>query len=450
MRQCQSVRMDQDKSGDIGWWIEVVFLGWRERNGPRYEQLAAAVLDALEQRALRAGQRIPAERVLADALGVSRGTVVASVEQLVSAGVVRRRQGAGTFIVGPPSWRGRQPESATVITLLRRVAAGRETIDLASASPADRRHLPEIDAAAAWHHLDGPGSPLEGMPETRAAIAEHLTRHQGLPTTPEQIIVTSGAREALSLVHRSIEPGNAPIVTGCPTTPGNAQTMAGREVLTVEVDSAGLDTTAVERLSRRHRHLLVHVMSAGHDPTGAQLALPRRAVLAALADRHQITVIEDLRLADLALDGDAAPSPIAALTNGVVVVGSTSNLLWAGLRIGWIRCDDAELRGEILRHKSAHEGSASAPAQMLTALLLGAIDRSWLLGHRAALRERRDHMLTCLASQLPAWRPTDTPGGLRAVGRAAGARGRRHVRSRCRPPRRDHPPRHCGMHRYTT
>src|SRR6478735_2377520 len=91
VRQCQYGEMDQD----LTWWAEVVFDGWRDRPGPRYARLAAALLEAIDTSTVTRGTRVPAERTLAAVTGTSRGTVVACFDQLAEAGVLIRRQGAG-------------------------------------------------------------------------------------------------------------------------------------------------------------------------------------------------------------------------------------------------------------------------------------------------------------------------------------------------------------------
>src|ERR1700751_1892377 len=91
--------MDQD----LSWWDEVVFAGWRDRPGPRYARLAAALLEAIAQQAVARAPRLPAERPLAAVTGTSRGAVVACFDQLAEAGVLTRRQGAGTYVSGRPS-----------------------------------------------------------------------------------------------------------------------------------------------------------------------------------------------------------------------------------------------------------------------------------------------------------------------------------------------------------
>ena len=163
---------------------------------------------------------MPAERTLAAVTGTSRGTVVACFDQLAEAGVLTRRQGAGTYVAGRPSWAAR-PAAGTVATmLLRRVAEDRETIDLSVSAPGDLRHLPPADPEAAWQSLDGHGLDPAGLPALRAEVARHLTEHQGLPTAPDQLVITAGAQEALWLLSRLL-PGTR-VLARCPSYPGLA------------------------------------------------------------------------------------------------------------------------------------------------------------------------------------------------------------------------------------
>src|ERR1700759_1942844 len=126
--------MDQE----LSWWAEVVFAGWRDRPGPRYARLAAALLEAIDQQTLPRGARVPAERTLAAVTGTSRGTVVACFDHLTEAGVLTRRPGPA----GGPAGGG------VAAILLRRVAEDREPIDLSVSAPGDLRHLPPADPEA--------------------------------------------------------------------------------------------------------------------------------------------------------------------------------------------------------------------------------------------------------------------------------------------------------------
>ncbi|HEY1820673.1 MAG TPA: PLP-dependent aminotransferase family protein [Trebonia sp.] len=399
--------MDQD----LTWWAEVVFAGWRGRPGPRYARLAAALLEAINQQTVARGTRVPAERTLAATVGTSRGTVVACFDQLVEAGVLTRRQGAGTYVAGRPSWAARTGAGTVATRLLRRVAEDRETIDLSVSAPGDLRHLPPAEAEAAWQSLDGHGLDPAGLPGLRAAIARHLTEHQGLPTEPGQLVVTAGAQEALWLLSRVL-PGTR-VLASCPTYPGLAGAIAGTraEIIPLPADAAGEDANAVERAGRAPGGI-AYLMPTGHNPTGAVMPLLRRQALAAIADAGRVTVVEDLTLADLPLGpAGGAPPPLAALSTRVIAVGSASKVLWGGLRVGWIRAGEP-LRSAVIARKSALNLGTAVISQALAARLLETIDAGWLAAHRAALTERRDLLAARLAEHLPAWRARPPEAGL--------------------------------------
>jgi DNA-binding transcriptional MocR family regulator len=410
--------MDQD----LSWWAEVVFAGWRQRPGPRYQKLAAALLEAIDRNTLRPGARVPAERTLAAMTGTSRGTVVACFEELVTAGVLTRRQGAGTYVAGRPSWAARPAGSTVATRLLRRVAEDRESIDLSVSTPGDLRHLPPIVPLAAWRSLDGHGLDPAGLPQLRTEVARHLTEHQQLPTDPDQLVITAGAQEALWLLGRTVR--GRQVLAGCPTYPGLASALAGTpaELTVVPADAAGEDPRAVERAGRAPGNA-VYLMPTGHNPTGTVMPLLRRQALAAIADAGRVAVVEDLTLADLALGTGAqrhsasgaprhnAPPPLAALSTHVIAVGSVSKVLWGGLRIGWIRAGEP-LRSAVIARKAALNLGTAVISQAFAAQLLAAIDAGWLAAQRAALTERRDLLCALITRHLPAWRATPPAAGL--------------------------------------
>jgi DNA-binding transcriptional MocR family regulator len=399
--------MDQD----LSWWAEVVFAGWRDRPGPRYARLAAALLEAVDQQTLPRGTRVPAERTLAALTGTSRGTVVACFDQLAEAGVLTRRQGAGTYVAGRPSWAAR-PAAGTVATmLLRRVAEDRETIDLSVSAPGDLRHLPPADPEAAWQSLDGHGLDPAGLPALRAEVARHLTQHQALPTAPDQLVITAGAQEALWLLSRLL-PGTR-VLACCPSYPGLAGVLRGTraELVHVPADAAGEDPNAIQRAGRSPG-AIAYLMPTGHNPTGTVMPPLRRQALAAIADAGRVTVVEDLTLADLVLGGaSGAPPPLAALSTQVIAVGSVSKVLWGGLRVGWIRVSEP-LRSAVIARKSALNLGTAVISQALAARLLTGVDGAWLAAHRAALTERRDLLTVLVRAHLPAWRTRTPDAGL--------------------------------------
>jgi len=370
------------------------------------------LLDGVDRRVLREGTRVPAERALAATVGVSRGTVVSCFEHLVAAGVLRRRQGSGTFVVGRPSWAARPAASSVATMLLRRMAGDRETIDLSASAPGDLRHLPAVDPAGAWASLDGLGLDPAGLPQLKAEVARHLSEHQQLPTEPDQLVITAGAQEGLWLLSHVLRPHSGSLVTSCPTYPGLASALAStrRHIVAVAADTAGADSTAIARASRAPG-TVAYLMPTGHNPTGTVMTTVRRQSIAAVADAGRVTIVEDLTLADLVLDLSPPPPPLAALSTRVVAIGSVSKVLWGGLRVGWIRADEP-LRTALLAHKAAMNLATAAIAQALTAQLLAAIGTDWLTAHRTALARRRDRLAALLAARIPAWRARSPQAGL--------------------------------------
>ena len=374
----------------------MVFDGWRSRSGPRYQRLSGCLLDSVTSGTLTAGTRVPAERVLAPAVGVSRGTVVACFDQLVSAGVLRRQVGSGTFVVGRPSWAARGGRA--VGPLLRQSVSG---IDLSLSYPGDLRHLPPVSLDAGWASLDGDGLDPAGLPLLRSAIADHLTQFQRLPTSAGQVVVTAGAQEALWLISRVLRPGR--VIASCPVYPGLVNAFGPGRVMAVP------GPAEARLFARAPAGSVGYVMPTGHNPCGTVLPPLWRQAMAAVADEGRVTVVEDLALGDLCLSSSSAPAPLAALSPDVVAVGSVSKLFWGGLRIGWIRTSSPSFRSSLLAVKAGLNLATSALSQLTAASLLAGIDADWLTGLRAALRERRDHLCALISTQLPAWRVPEVP-----------------------------------------
>lgn len=396
----------------MSWWLEVVFGDWRTRPGPQYRRIAAALLEAIEGRLIREGVRLPAERPLAVALGVSRGTVVASYGHLADAGVVRHFQGSGSFVIGTISWVARPSDNTVAVEMLRKVAEQRETIDLSFSAPADRSHLPLVNVQEAWDSLVGSGLDPAGMWSLRVAIAKYLCEYHDLPTEPDQIVVTSGAQEAIAILSDVLEPRSGALVTTCPSYRGlhAAFGYGDRQVICLPSDSAGAQTREAERFARK-LGTVIYLMPSGHNPLGSVMSDARRQAFAGMARFGRAAIIEDLSLADLVLDDVEVPAPIAKSSDAVIVIGSLSKIFWSGLRIGWIRAKEP-LHSAIVARKSSLSGATASLDQALAVQLLDSLTRTWLAEYRAALRGRRDFLIHGIGTCLPSWRTQSPAAGL--------------------------------------
>jgi DNA-binding transcriptional MocR family regulator len=390
---------------------------WAVGPGPLFRSLARAVQAAIERGALPPGARLPAERALSDAVSVSRGTAVAAYDLLVADGLVERRHGSGTFVIGagslglPPGREG----SALVARLVDRSAAGDSPVVDLSISVLHRPEgLPDVQVGTADLDsvLPDTGYSPWGLPDLRAACARLVTAW-GLPSTEQQIVITTGAQQALSTAAACwVRPGDVVLVED-PTYPGalSAFGAAGARLVGLPVDRHGVRLDGLADALAEHP-VLAYLQPTLHSPTGAVLAAGRRVELAAVLADARVPLVEDHALAGLAWE--AAPPPIAAHRpdHPSALIGSLSKRFWGGLRVGFVRAPEpVALR--FARVKATHDLGSSAIAQVLARRLLEHPDaEAFVDGRNADLRARHDVLSAALRHELPDWDWPEPSGGL--------------------------------------
>jgi DNA-binding transcriptional MocR family regulator len=399
--------------------------------GPLYRQLADALKQAIDRGAIPLGTVLPPERALARSLSISRATVVAAYDRLKADGWLESRQGSGTWVRRPVAEeRGGVDAVSTARLFLsddkadQRSGPGEplppsaeDVIELSVAavtgSPTIARLLssltPEDLAPLLAHH----GYVPHGLRALRAVVAERY-RQQGLPSTDEQVLVTTGAHQGISLVARqTIKPGDTVLVES-PTFPGALDIFRrfGARTVPIPVDANGARSDALADLVERTDPKLVYLSPHFHNPTGGVMPEDRRREVAEVADGSRIVVIEDLAMGDLRLDDVDLPPPIAAFSTGgnVHTLGSTAKLFWAGLRVGWVRSSDA-WAVRMLATKTVADLGTPLISQLLAVRLLEHADEI-LEERRAELRPRRDQLCRLLDEHLPSWEWIRPPGGL--------------------------------------
>uniref|UniRef100_UPI00278BCFA9 aminotransferase-like domain-containing protein n=1 Tax=Streptomyces venezuelae TaxID=54571 RepID=UPI00278BCFA9 len=275
-----------------------------------------------------------------------------------------------------------------------------------------------------------------GLPALRAAVAARYTA-RGLPTRPEQILVTSGAQQALSLVLALLgRPGDR-VLAENPSYPNALDAMRGRmlRVTPVPVTEAGWDTGLVDAALRQTAPRMAYLIPDFHNPTGRLMPQEQRRELARSARATGTWLIVDETLMDIALDVPAPPPFAAAAAGGdgeqIVSVGSLSKSCWGGLRVGWVRAASPVVT-ELARVRITADLAGSVLDQLVAVALMDRLDviLPWRI---AELRRRRDALATALARHLPEWRWDTPPGGLclwidlgRPAASALVARGARH------------------------
>jgi GntR family transcriptional regulator/MocR family aminotransferase len=401
--------------------------------------LAAELRAGIRDGRLRPGTALPASRVLADDLGVSRGVVVEAYQRLREEGLVSGRSGAGTTVLsttglpvatpGTPGSPGSPGSPATAdpvtpydglaptdpLSLPRRWGADAE-IDLSPGVPdlsafpraawlrAERAVLAEASAADL-----GYGDPRGNEP-LRAALAGWLARTRGLRAGPEEIVVVAGVAQALALLAQTLRSrGHTRIAVEDPGSRGTRDELAhwGLTPVPVTVDGDGLDVAELARTDVA----AVATTPAHQFPTGVVLSPERRRDLLEWAAGGGL-IIEDDYDAEFRYDRTPVPAMHASAPGQIAYAGSVSKTLAPGMRLGWL-VPPPELYADIVLAKHASDlGAPALPQLVLTRLITSGGLEQHIRGVRIRQRRRRDALLGALRVALPEARVQGIPAGL--------------------------------------
>ena len=375
---------------------------------PAYAGLADALTLLIGDGRIPLETRLPSERELTESLGVSRTTVTRAYATLRDAGYAEARQGAGTF-TRVPGGRHRAHDRA----LLPGAADG-DAIDLNCAASSAPPGLAAAYAEAAAElpaYFGGHGYFPAGLPLLQAAIAATYDA-RGLPTDPDQIMVTPGALSAAAVVAQAFTGTGDRVLVESPVYPNATLAIrhSGARLASSPVDPDGWDLDAAGAALRQTAPKLAYLIPDFQNPTGHLMTDEQREEYAGhLRRAHTVAVVDEAHQA-LALDRQEMPRPFAAFAPDTITIGSASKTFWGGLRLGWIRAP----RGQMERLTHARVGlDLGAPVLEQLALVRLLADPSAVLEpQRDRLREQRNRLAAALSEGLPEWRFRLPGGGL--------------------------------------
>ncbi|WP_314386801.1 PLP-dependent aminotransferase family protein [Pseudomonas brenneri] len=416
-----------------------------------YEALRLRVLDGR----LVSGTRLPASRDLAQALAISRNSVVRAYDQLYAEGFIEGRVGDGTYVAQLPTSKTAAKKLSTKVST--GLSTGLSPVlstkyeDLAGNlsskvihSPAQERlqnnHLPSPPSgpprafrvgvpafdlfpfdvwaklnAAFWRKPDLQqlcyGDPA-GDERLRGLIAAYLRSSRGMQCTAEQIVITSGAQQGISLCAQLlVEPGDAVAIENPGyRAAGHAFAIAGAKLHGVAVDAEGIDCTALNALTDCR---LAYVTPSHQYPTGVVMSLARRLELLAWAERTGGWIIEDDYDGEYRYSG-APLAPLAALDRSarVLYVGTFGKVAFPALRLGYLVLPQGMVDAFTRRRAvDVRHSEVSTQAVMAEFMAAGHFQRHIRRMRRAALSRRN--------ALLAGW-PADVPGMGSLPGVAAG------------------------------
>ena len=415
---------------------------------PTYRVLADRIRAAVLDGRLAVSTGLPSERDLAGGLALSRTTVGAAYALLREQGWLDSRRGSGSRLRLPDSSGsaaiGRTTTGSAVRTPGFRTQIGpigaggvfgmrpdgpddgSEMIDLTTAClPAPAEQLAAAVGSAVGQlprYTGGDGYLPFGLPVLRDVVAARYSA-AGVPTTAEQILITSGAQHAFTLIVGELSAPGDRVLIECPTYPVALDALrAGRRVpspfgladpdqVLGESDSAW-DTDLFRATLRQTAPRLGYLIPDFQNPTGALMDTGTREELVAAARNTRTLLLIDESFRDVPFPGTAPlPPPMAAFDDGtrVLSIGSVSKSIWGGLRVGWIRAAPPLVQ-RLAAARALGDMSGPVLDQLVVANMLADVEPA-LTVQRSRLATGAAALQAALAAELPDWRPTRPTGG---------------------------------------
>jgi 2-aminoadipate transaminase len=382
------------------------------------QQLVDRFAAAIERGELEPGAKLPPTREVAGKAGVNHLTAARVYRKLAEMGYVTAQVGRGTYVraltpatsaVQGDDWQSYAlphdeiSYSEQVLADTFSLAARDDVISLAVGWPAPSLYptdeLAQITADVfaqegykALSYLNP-----EGLFDLREQIAAR-GRQLAYAEDADEIVITSGAQQAIALVvQATLEPGDVAVVES-PTFIGMMTAMrgTGARVIGVPVDQDGFDVDGLERLLARHEVKLVGLQSACQNPTGNDLSEDRRRRLAELAVERNFFILDDRVYADLRFEGPFVRSLRELAPAHVLYVNSLAKVVGGGLRAGWVAAR-GPVRDRLAMLKLKADFHSPTLIQHIVArwLATGAYERH-VERTVPVYRERRDALLSAL------------------------------------------------------
>lgn len=375
---------------------------------PAYLGVADSLRLLISDGRVPAGTRLPSERELTAELGLSRTTVTRAYAVLRERGFLTSRRGSGSVASLPKALGG------STDPLLTPAEGADDIIDLTcAAAPAPPGVAAAYERAVERlpSYLTGTGYFPSGLPPLKEAIAQRYTE-RGLPTGPDQVVVTSGALAATAAVARSLTSVGDRVLVESPSYPNALATLkqSGARVVGAPVDPEGWDLAALTTTVRQGSPRAAYLIPDFQNPTGRLMSEQQRHDLGRALRRAGTVAVVDETLVDMRLDEVEMPAPFAAFAPETVTVGSASKAFWGGLRIGWVRAPQAGVDAVVSSRLSLDLGAPVLEQLVLLELLR---DPAAVLDHhRSQLRDSRDALAHALEEHLPEWHFLVPAGGL--------------------------------------
>ena len=375
-----------------------------DRNAKRTysKQIYHAIRQMILNGELAAGEALPPYSQMSAELDVSKNTVLAAYDMLAADGMVRSTVGSGFYIEAGTA-RRTYPTSPKAVqsAALTDLVLPDGTINFDNGRPAlemfpRTKWNKTVSAAMLDISADALGYDIpQGRPELRSALCEYLRKTQGITCSPDNIIITSGAKQAISLVSEYLLKEDREVWIEDPSPSLLTQMLSSHtdNITPLAVDRYGLDPAAfpLDKVPR-----LVICSPSRHFPTGAVMPTPRRIALVEFAMRTGAYILEDNFETEFIYDGPPSTSLYELTSDHVISVGTFSKVMYPSIRLGYMIVPP-ELLGPLcaLKRLTDHHSNPVYQLAMATFINDGTLEKH-IRRMKREYRSRRDHLIQCL------------------------------------------------------
>ncbi|WP_163654511.1 PLP-dependent aminotransferase family protein [Listeria sp. PSOL-1] len=394
----------------------------KQEKKPLYQQIVCHIEKLIETGKLLPGERLPSERKLAERLGVNRSTIIHVFDELETAGMIIRKKGSGTYVnedkwgiltTGKTNWRHYVSQGAfhTNLPYIRSMRElgkqfPKEVIDLATGElPVEL--LPPIQVPnLSWQSFlkkEGAEDPFGYLP-LRKTIKTHMQQKLGISTDHEEILITSGAQQALFLITQCLlSPGDA-IAIEAPSYFYSLSLFqsAGLRIYALPVNDFGVDLNVLEELYSKHRVKMVFLNPTFQNPTGMVMTKEQRQCLIACCARLKIPIVEDDPFGQFTYDVHSLPRPLKQLdAENVLYIGSLSKVMGSTTRIGWLAGPRAVVERLAAARQEMDFGLSIFPQVLADDVLNSTSYFEHIKKLQTLLAERKEWLVSALNAYLP-------------------------------------------------
>ena len=400
----------------------------RQSKTPLYKQIAAYFRQAILSGSIEPNTRLPASRQLAADLGVNRLTIENAFAELESDGLVYSVMGSGTYSLAPftlkpdsdngqttawPLWQQELAEQnqSGVGTAVDRFNVNPEAgllnfaVGIGDSSLFPVEDFRKILQSSLRRHgkkaLEYGDS--QGYPPLRRVITQILAS-QGLNVSPDNILVTAGSQQGISLAAQLLLKAGDTILVEDPTYADALDLFLALNLKIVGVPCGpqGMQTALLENLLQKYHPKLIYTIPNFHNPTSSCLDITSRQELISLAEKYNIPILEDDFVGDLRYSGFAIPALKSLDPGGRVIYTSTfSKMLMPGLRVGFLAVEGPVFEALVAQKRAFDLTTSNLIQRALEAYVSVGRYQSHLRKSCRIYKKRRDTMLEAVQKYLP-------------------------------------------------